>query len=502
MPDMDAAPSSPTALYRPEQVREIDRRAIEDEGIGDYPLMQRAGAAIFDALRHRWPEARRPLILCGPGNNGGDGYVVAGLARAAGLEPCVVSATDPDALAGAAASARDHWVGGGGTIGRSIPEPAAHDSVVDALLGSGQDRPLSGQVLEQVREVADRDRPVIAVDVPTGLDPDTGAELGEALTADLTVCLIALKRGLFTGRGPALCGDVVHADCDLPASVFDGIAPAAQLLHRSLLTDALQPRARDAHKGSSGHVLVVGGSVGMGGAAILAAEAAARAGAGLVSLAVAPEHVSAALEREPGLMVHAVSDVEQLDPLLGACDVVLVGPGLGQDVRGRSLWDRVRWHGGPVIADADALNLWAADPATRSDWIVTPHPGEAARMLDRSVQEIQSDRFAAVEALAKATGATAVLKGAGSLIADADGRTAVCPYGNPGMAVAGMGDVLGGVIASLWAQLGDSRAAADLGVLVHALAGDTAAEGGERGLLASDLLGAIRRTVNPGASHG
>lgn len=257
-------------------------------------------------------------------------------------------------------------------------------------------------------------------------------------------------------------------------------------------------RARDAHKGDFGHVLVIGGQPGMSGAARLAGEAALRAGAGLVSVATHPEHASVLNSGRPELMCHAVANAETLKPLLERSTVLAVGPGLGQSEWARGLLVAVWDTDLPMIVDADALNLLAREPMRRDRWILTPHPGEAARLLGCSATEVQADRRTAVRALQARYGGVVVLKGAGTLIADGV-QCRVCTAGNPGMASGGMGDVLTGVIAGLCAQGMSLSSAAAAGVLVHALAADAAAlRDGERGLLASDLLPELRRWVNAG----
>lgn len=489
----------PRELWSAAQVRELDRRAIEHHGIPGYTLMCRAGAAALDALLGGWPTARRLTVLCGGGNNGGDGYVLARLAREAGLAVELVAVRPPAKLAGDAARAwEDYRHAGGAAEGWQPGRSLEGDGVlVDALLGTGLDRPVEGLIAEVIDALNDSGRPVLALDVPSGLDADGGAELGHAVRADLTVTFVGLKLGLFTGRGPALAGRIAFSALGVPPQVAGGLEPVAMRLDPARLVDWLPPRRRDAHKGDHGHVLVVGGEEGTGGAVCMAAEAALRAGAGLVSVATRRIHVPAILAARPEVMCRAVESADDLADLLSRADVLAVGPGLGTGEWGRTLLEAALASGRPVVLDADALNLLATHPRRREDWILTPHPGEAGRLLGRETAAVQRDRPAAARALQERFGGVVVLKGAGTLVASARGPLWVCDRGNPGLATGGTGDVLTGLAAGLLAQLRDPLTAARAAVLVHALAGDDAAARGERGLLAGDLLEAVRPWVNP-----
>lgn len=486
------------ALYRAEQVRELDRLAIEEFGIDGHQLMERAGAAAFKTLRRRWPAARSLVVVCGTGNNGGDGYVVARLAHRAGLAATVLQLGDGARIAGAAQRARGEWLDAGGSVQPFGTEALRQaDVVVDAIFGTGLQRPVREPwfaVIEAVNAVA---APVLSLDIPSGLHPDTGAVLGVAVDADVTVSFIGLKQGQFTGSGPDLCGNVVFNDLDIPAEIYLRVPPAASRLGDELLARLLPARARTTHKGDCGHVLVIGGDQGFSGAVRLAAEAALRVGAGLVSVATRAQHTAAIVTARPELMCHGVERGQQLRPLLKRADVVAIGPGLGQSDWGRSMLSQVLDSDHALVVDADALNLLAMQNARRGNWVLTPHPGEAARLLHTTVDAVQADRFAAITALTEAFDGTCVLKGAGTLVKARAAAVYVCNAGNPGMASGGMGDVLTGIIAGLRAQGLDGEDAARAGVCMHALAADAAAVGGERGLLATDLLAALRRVANP-----
>ena len=494
----------PEALYTAAEVSELDRLAIEEHGIPGATLMQRAGAAVFDLLRTRWPRARRVAVLCGAGNNGGDGYVAARMAHDIGMETVVMCLGQPDKLKADAAAARKACESSGIVISDfSAERLVGCDVVVDALLGTGLERDVSGAWQAAIEAVNQSRVPVLAVDVPSGLNADTGRVMGAAMRAQATIAFIGLKTGLFTGAGRAHCGEIFFNDLALPADVLAKLPASARRLTEKSLQGILPARRRDVHKGDTGCVLVIGGDRGMPGAAQLAGLAAYRAGAGLVMLATHPEHAAAISAAHPELIVHGVASPHELRPLLARADVLAVGPGLGQGPWGAALFGAALDTAIPMVVDADALNGLAADPLMHRDWILTPHPGEAARLLGMTVPEIQADRFAAVRELVASYGGVCVLKGAGTLIASLYiGVTSVCDRGNPGMATGGMGDVLTGIIAGLRAQGLSSPAAAHLGVWAHAAAGDdVAAAGGEIGMLASDLLPFLRARLNRLVTH-
>ncbi len=485
----------PGAIYTAAQVRELDRRAIEVCGIPGYELMTRAGHAIADAIRELWPAAKSITVLCGPGNNGGDGYVCARVARARGLEARVLSLVAPATLAGDARRACEDFHAAGG---RSVPFEAAAiegEVIVDAIFGIGITRPVADVYARAIEAANASGRPVLAVDLPSGLDADRGQPHGIAIRADATVSFIGRKLGCYLGAGPDLAGSRRFADLDVPPKAAEGVSAAARLIGPDSVRAALPPRARTAHKGRYGHVLVIGGAPGMGGAARLAGEAALRAGAGLVSIATHPASAALAAAR-PELMVSVLDDPRGLAPLLERASIVAVGPGLGRDDWGRAMLEAALRADRPAVVDADALNLLAVDPRRREDWVLTPHPGEAARMLGVDAAQVQADRLRAAREIQQRYGGTVVLKGAGSIVQTPGSVPAICDRGNPGMAVAGMGDVLTGVVAGIAAQCRDLPIAAAAAVYAHAEAGDRAARAGERGLLALDVIGELRACVN------
>ncbi|WP_461480513.1 NAD(P)H-hydrate dehydratase [Porticoccus sp.] len=491
----------PIPLYTAQQVRELDRLAIQDWGVPGIKLMKRAGYAVFQQLVSRWPGA--PItVFCGAGNNGGDGYIVAALAAESRLPVTVVQVAPVGKLRGDARLAYDYARQAGVDM---VPfnDCLTLDSgvVVDALLGTGLSGPLREPFAQAVRLINCAGLPVVAVDIPSGLCSDTGMPADPTVSAELTVTFIGLKQGLFTGEGRVHAGELVFSDLRVPAAIYRQILPSGVRLDLEELLMALPPRRRDAHKGHFGHVLVVGGDLGFGGAAAMAGEAALRTGAGLVTVATRPEHVGALLSRRPELMVRGITSGQQLQPLLKAVSVLVVGPGLGQSPWSEQLMQQALAAGLPTVLDADGLNLLnnsrsAALPS--GNWLMTPHPGEAARLLGVTVADIQRDRFAAVRALQQKFQCPVLLKGAGTLVCTADDRPVrVCCGGNPGMASGGMGDVLSGIVGGLLAQGVPAAEALPLGVGLHAEAADRAAVDGERGLLATDLFGPLRRLVNP-----
>jgi hydroxyethylthiazole kinase-like uncharacterized protein yjeF len=493
----------PNAIYSAAQVRALDAYEIEKRRVPGFALMTRAAEAATKVLRGAWPQAKRLAVVCGAGNNGGDGYVLARLAQAAGLDVLVLAAAPPDALAGDARRAQEEWVAAGGRAHPFAPDAlSGADVIVDGLLGTGFRGPPRAETVEVIRAINAARRPVFALDLPSGLDADSGVVREAAVRADLTLTFVAFKSGLFLGAGPEHTGELLLDDLGIVAPAGAEFAPLMRRVDEAEIALALPRRRHDAHKGTSGRVLIVGGGAGMPGALRLAGEAALRAGAGLVTAAGHPDNLVAVTATRPELIYLPADAPAKLEDALRDADVIAVGPGLGQGDWGRLLWSKVSAvTGKPVVVDADALNLLAEQPRKLpADWILTPHPGEAARLLGTDVRTVQSDRLAAARALHAKYGAIAVLKGAGTLVArtgDSGVELSFCDRGNPGMATAGMGDVLTGVIAGLRAQLGDSGLAARLGVLVHALAGDAAAQSGQRGLVASDVLGELRGWVNP-----
>ncbi|MEE3110622.1 MAG: NAD(P)H-hydrate dehydratase [Pseudomonadota bacterium] len=491
--------SSLRPLYKATQVRELDQRTIAG-GIESFALMQRAASSAWHSFRSRWPQARSVTVLCGGGNNGGDGHVLAALAMQSGLKVQRLSLKPRDALSGDVARAAELATAAGVGFEEWHPHTTlAGEVIVDALLGTGLSGEVEGSIKQAIKAMNTASQPVLALDIPSGISADTGAMLGTAVEATCTVTFIGDKIGLHTGDAPAYTGDIDFRPLGVKAQAFFDIPPTAWRLDDALLGEAFTPRSRTSHKGSLGHVLVMGGAPGFGGAALLASQAAARLGAGKVTLATAHEHITASLVRCPEVMALAVRGGADAADLPASADVVVIGPGLGQESWGQAMLQSALKASSPLVVDADALNLLASrwPDLRRDNWILMPHPGEAARLLGCSVSDVQADRPEAARALQRARGGIVILKGAGSLIAGPSGLV-VCPYGNPGMASGGMGDVLSGMLGALVGQFNSLEQSAWLGVMTHALAGDEAAKAaGERGLLASDLASYARVLINP-----
>lgn len=483
----------PDALYSAAQVRALDASLIA-AGTAGFELMQRAARATWRALVRQWPTANELSVLAGHGNNAGDGYLVAALAQRAGWSVRVLAVGDPQRLQGDAALAHAEAVSENVLIEPWTAQSGLRGIVLDALLGTG----LSGDVREPyasaIGAINASGLPVAAVDIPSGLCADTGRIHGHAVHADLTVTFIGLKVGLFTGGAADVVGELVFNDLHADSQLIGGAAFTARRLTAANLPRPA-PRTPTSHKGRFGHVLLIGGDRGLGGAILLSAQSALRSGAGMVSVATRSEHVSAALARIPEAMVLGTSSANQLMVLLQKVSVLVVGPGLGQAGWGRSLLSAAANAPLPQVWDADALNLLAEERVSLpKGCVITPHPGEAARLLGMSTLQVQADRPAAAHALSKKYTAVVVLKGAGSLIAHPDGRLALCHQGHPAMATAGLGDVLAGLIGALLAQGMEPFDAACLAVWLHANAGEQQGKFG-RGLAASDLIPAIRQLL-------
>ncbi|GHD65499.1 bifunctional NAD(P)H-hydrate repair enzyme [Luteimonas padinae] len=483
-----------TPLYDIAGVRRAEAQAVALLGGDGFELMRRAGAAGWRALLEHWPQARRIVVACGPGNNGGDGYVLALHALQAGREVRALHADGHPPRSALARRACAAFVDAGGVAAAADAALPECDLVVDAMFGIGFDGRADDATSAMLAALAGCGADVLALDVPSGVDASNGSVPGIAVRATRTLQFIADHAGLATGAALDHVGALAMAPLGLPEGSFEGIAPAAWRVRAAALAALLPRRKRTAHKGAAGHVLVAGGNHGMGGAALLAAEAALRAGAGLVSVATRAAHVAPLLARTPEAMAHAIEDPEDVVRMSAPADVCAIGPGLGRDAWAAGLLGAVINRAHALVVDADALNLLAASPrGLRTDSVLTPHPGEAARLLGRSTAEVQRDRLAAAHALCLRFGCVVVLKGAGSVVAAPDGRAWIIDAGNPGMAVGGMGDALTGIIAALRAQGLPAAEAAVAGALQHAVAGDRAAEtGGARGLLPSDLIAALR----------
>ncbi|SJZ69287.1 NAD(P)H-hydrate dehydratase [Novilysobacter spongiicola] len=492
----------PTAsdLYGPDALRALE--ALAADACGDaFEPMRRAGSAAYEVAARSWPRAQRIVVICGPGNNGGDGYVFALRALEQGRDALVVRMPAHQPRPGLASRACGEFLAAGGLVQEFNGTLPVADLLVDALFGIGFSRVPGEDTAPLIDAINSHGAPVLALDVPSGVVAATGAVPGAAVEAGCTVEFIVAKAGLRTGAARDHVGRLELASLSLDPTLLENVESAAERLVPADLARWLRPRRRDSHKGRHGRVLLVGGDHGHGGAIILCAEAALRSGAGLVEVLTREAHVSGALARVPEAMVRATPDAAQpvAAALSGHADVIAIGPGLGQDCWGRSLFEEVRASGTAMVLDADALNLLALSPCRLpSGTVLTPHPGEAGRLLGCTVADVQADRFASAAALVERYGAVVVLKGAGTIIA-APGRTPrLIDAGNPGMAVGGMGDLLTGAVAAMLGQGLEPFDAASAAALLHSAAGDAAAAiDGQRGLLPTDLTPWLRRLSNP-----
>jgi len=468
------------------------------------PLMERAGSAAFElAVRLLQDRTAQVLILVGPGNNGGDALVAARLLREKGFTPCVVLASDPEHFPADARNAFLSWQASGGTCHTDVPK-GLYGLIIDGLFGIGLTRPIEGIYAEWIQAINQFPGPVLALDCPSGLNADTGMAPGPTVKASHTLTFIARKPGLYTLEGPDHCGHISVASLGLEAAVQT--ASQGRLLDQETgvqaFIDQLPRRALNSHKGSHGSVGIIGGAPGMAGAALLAGRSALMAGAGRVYIGM--QERLAVDPQQAELMLR------QADEVFDLATTLAIGPGLGASHEALDLLRRAIDCDKPLLIDADGLNLLAAHPALHRHvarrsvaTVLTPHPLEAARLLDQGILAVQSDRISAAQRLARQFNAEVVLKGAGSVLAAPNGQWAINGTGNPGLATAGTGDVLSGFIVALLAQGCPAHEALAAAVHLHGLAADLCVAGGQGplGLTALELLIPARRQLNEWVSQ-
>jgi NAD(P)H-hydrate epimerase len=471
-------------LYSAAQVRELDRVAIEDYGIPGKELMQIAGEAAFSHIMSSSDSIEPLIVLCGPGNNGGDGYVVAECARSIGLDVAVVRSAAP-----ATQDAQlmcERFVRNGGRVSGFPGElPATPGLIVDALLGTGLSRAPDGGLADLIEHANQATCPVVALDMPSGLDSDTGQAFDPCIAAVMTINFIGRKFGCFTAAGIDQCGSLEYTTLNVPDSVFDEVEATARIIPRP----QLPPRPGNSHKRQFGDIVVVGGDTGMLGATLLSGRAALKCGAGLVTVASCAEHMDLPALQCPELMSACMENGDRFEGLLEGCDIVVLGPGLGQSAWSEAIFAKAMMFTGPMVIDADGLNLLARSPSSRDNWILTPHPGEAATLLGCTAGDVQKDRLDAVNAMVDRYGGVCILKGAGTLVSGGQGPVWLCDRGNPGMASAGMGDVLSGMTGALLGLGMDITEAAKAGTWLHSMAADELSCTQYPGsLMASDII--------------
>ncbi|MCU5773616.1 bifunctional ADP-dependent NAD(P)H-hydrate dehydratase/NAD(P)H-hydrate epimerase [Erwiniaceae bacterium BAC15a-03b] len=493
--------SLPHSVWPAQALSQLEISAADTLGITLFELMQRAGGAAFEHIRRRWPAAQHWLILCGHGNNGGDGYIVARLAQAAGFEVTLLACEGSKALPEEAQAARDAWLAAGGVIhAADALWPERVEVIVDALLGTGINRAPEVPYDALIKKANQHQAPVFAVDIPSGLQASNGVASGEVITAAETLTFIALKPGLLTGKARDYVGELHYHALGLESWLSAQQAPMARY-DAQWLSHWLKPRRATSHKGDNGRLLIIGGDHGTAGAIRMAGEAALRTGAGLVRVLTHKENIAPLLTAVPELMVQDLTS-QSLDDGLEWADVIVIGPGLGQGEWAKKALKKVENSRKPMLWDADALNLLAISPEKRQNRVITPHPGEAARLLNVKTAEIESDRLHAAQRLVKRYGGVVVLKGSGTIIASQQGEIAFADVGNAGMGSGGMGDVLSGIIGALLGQKLALYDAACAGCVVHGAAADArAAHYGTRGMLATDLISELYLFVNPEISN-
>jgi len=508
-------------LVTPSQMREIDRRAIEGLGIPSMVLMENAGLSLVEEVGNRLTgEHLRISILCGPGNNGGDGMVAARHLHDRGHEVMVFLAAPRSAFSGDARvqlriigkqGVPVRVISAGTNMERVRKRFEESDLAIDALFGTGLQREIDGLFAECVRAINSCPGLVMAVDIPSGLNGETGIPMGETVTADVTVTLAFPKLGIILFPGADFAGEIVVADIGIPFAAVEGTPLPGELIGPGILRPLFAPRWGDSHKGTYGHLLVCSGSTGKIGAGILAAKAALRTGAGLVTLALPSSAITsvdaAAIEVMttplPETEVGSLSTrgVKALEKLIRERDALAIGPGLTVHEETTGLVREIlSWPGFPAVVDADALNAIAGGLELlkpRGDLtILTPHPGEMARLMDISLEAVQADRVGTAVECSRNSGCVVVLKGARTIVASPDGKYHVNMTGNPGMASAGTGDVLTGMIGALLARGVDPLNSALASVYLHGLAGDAAADAStEHSMTAGDLLEFIGPTL-------
>ena len=496
-------------LYTASETRKIDNLAIKEKGVSGYSLMQMAAEFTLDVILREFSPVEELIIFCSKGKNSGDGFLLGSFAKEFGLEVTIVMSNTSNVIKGVSRKAFEEMKDAKVKIisTKSVEKLKVSNKavIVDALIGTG----LKGNLRKNIKEsILALNKlgvklPVLSLDIPSGVHPDTGDTDDIAVYADITATFVAQKRGCFTSVGKKFSGEIIYSDLEIPKNLFSKITSTSYVVDYEDSISKVVYREQDAHKGHFGNVVIVGGDRGLGGAGLLSSRAAVYSGAGLTSLVTRPEHVSASLVSCPEVMVKGVDSGQDLEEHLVKPDVIAIGPGLGQSAWSEQMIQRVFWEAEKrdvsVIMDADALNLLTKLKLSSNlpkRLILTPHPGEAARLLNTSVAVIESNRFSAAAKIQKKFNATVVLKGSGTVICHKSGGTqkwGICDSGNPGMATGGMGDVLTGIIAGLLAQGLTLKEAAEAGVDLHAKAADQASlEFGEAGLTPSDVINELK----------
>lgn len=465
-------------IYLSKQIKAIDKLAAEYLNINSYELMQLAGQSIYAYVQ----QFKNILVVTGAGNNAGDGFVIASMAKKQGIEVTVWNLIAVDNLPVDAKKAALEYIEAGGEIVEEI-EQGDYDCIVDAIFGTGLCREILGQFAKAVNWVNNQDITTVAVDIPSGLEADTGNIMGCAINADITVTVICYKIGLVTNNGKDMCGTLYCEDLNVPVQTYQQVNTNIYLLDKNALKIKELTRQHNSHKGLFGSVIIAGGHDGMLGALILSGRAALRSGCGLVEVVSNNEQAVMISVQCPELMTANSIKASRLMP---KADVIAVGPGLGLNSQSQQVLQHCIKQKKPMVVDADALTLVANNHQFNNDAVLTPHPKEAATLLNTDVKSIQNNRVIAAQSIAKKYSAVTVLKGSGTVISDTNENVYICPFGYAGMATAGMGDVLTGMVVSIMAQGFSCVDAAITAVLWHAIAAENCQKG--NGLIATDVI--------------
>jgi len=489
------------ALYTADTVKNIDNLAINQHNIPSYELMCSAGGAASQFILKKWPHVKNVTIICGAGNNGGDGYVIARLLKLHGLDVKVYAVAPPNTDT-AQKARKDFETGANTVLDTNVLELSnlSTDLIVDALLGTGIRAPLHQSVLSIIKMINETKVPVCAIDIPTGIDGNTGAVIDDAVIADATVSFIGLKVGLFIGAALDYVGELILDTLKVPEIVYQAVKPVAHLVTYPKISQHLPKIKNTQHKGNNGRVVVLGGGEAQySGAVCLSGEAALRSGAGLVSVCVAPKSEVLMARGPAELMCYAVEVPDNISSIMAQADVLVVGPGLSQNAWAQKCFKAALSLNKLTVLDADGLNLLAKNPQERENWILTPHPGEAARLLNQSIEDCEADRLSTAQALQNKYGGTIILKGASTIVLDTNGKVFIVEGKVPALATGGTGDILAGLVGGLWAQGLTASHAAQVAVSVHRESGYLEQTFGPRGMMASDLLLHIRSLLNSSA---
>ncbi len=488
-------------IFSSEDVSEIDRRAIEQENIPGFVLMKRAADFSFQQAIKYFPDINSIIIFCASGNNSGDAYLLGCLAIENDIKTKVISLSETNTLKDDALKAFKEYESSKGEILEwSSQIEIDCDLIIDGIFGIGINRSVEGKFLQAINKINESKAPVLSLDIPSGLNANSGEIMGLSVKANLTTTFVGKKKGLYLDQGPLMSGRIEYSNLSIPEVCFNNAKIELEIVNQSLLERYLKPRNRTSHKGDFGHVLVIAGNHGMGGAARITSESALRTGAGLVSVITRPENVAIISKTTPEIMAHSADDrPDKISELFKKADVIAIGPGLGIDTWAKDLFEKTLNSEKQLIIDADALNLLADSPKKNDNWILTPHPGEAARLLKCLNPEVQEDRLASFKKLTDKYGGVILLKGNNTLVGPAEEVPFVITAGNPGMSTAGMGDLLTGIIAALCSQFKqvNPKILTAIGAYIHALAGDRAAKSGERGIIATDLFSELKGIINP-----